>query len=817
MTRICFVTNEIYPLHKGGIGRMLYNIAVKNAENRAPADIHFLMVWQPEHVQAEIREALSGLASVFFCPLTAASFGGWAAEFDHSNALNWHYGHAYRQSLMLYWALEEYEGGLSAPFDIIEFPDYGGWGLATLEAKAAGMNFTNAQIAVRLHSTAGVIAAHQPFYEKVGHWAGCIEDMEYQCLAKADVIVGHLEGIIDYNQEHYGFPTSWRDRCYTEFPPIELTADEAAAGEQLNEVNEPDFIFSSRLQPFKQPDLFIKAALKFLSETPAYAGRFRLISYGWDDTYIAWLESLIPVHRRAQVTIERDVSPSARISAIRSGITVIPSNYESLCLFAYEASHLGSKVILNGACLAFGDKSRWRQDENCLKFDGTVSGLVATMRQALEVRSTGTVSVQTTTPYWEVAVKASALEGEVHGELTLLLHGFERREDVSGCLERYVEALASDDGPDRILLLLPDAWRGEGVFDQRAADIYWLAGDKPWPEEVAAVMSNLQGLVAIADAETGINEAYWRKARRALLGEEVVAFASHVRLLTPDGRTDIIRTYAGGAAAAAVLSTEALPPAAVFRVAVLKDMVANDLAFTPPEQSHWYTLLGRTMALGKMNISVAPSPDITLPARRLRDKGDAILDNALLERHLRKVLGYRAAFLPGLALKPLAPIAVGAPEIELSQGLRGAGQLWPRKDTLDWKPVEYRMKERALQVHPRAQGLVLASLPISPNDLINALSVRLRHYGDGNPGVDFSLLAFDEEPDTELLTQLDQGEAVEGVRASPWQKITPGETVTLTLEGAVDKSFKLLAIAARPSDGVTVDKAWTFVDKVWSH
>lgn len=816
MARICFVTNEIYPLHKGGIGRMLYNIAVKNAESAQPADIHFLMVWQPDDVQANIRMALAGLASIAFCPLTAGSFGGWATEFEQSNALNWHYGHAYRQSLMLYWALDEYEKGLDAPFDIIEFPDYGGWALATLEAKATGIRFTGATIAVRLHSTAGVIAAHQPFYEKIGHWAGCIEDMEYQCLAKADVIVGHLGGIIDYNQQHYGFDDAWRARCYTEFPPIELTVDEASQHAGRRSGADPDFIFSSRLQPFKQPDLFIKAALKFLSATPAYSGRFRLISYGWDDAYIAWLESLIPAHRAAQVTIERDLSAGERIKAIRSGITVIPSNYESLCLFAYEASNLGSTVILNDACLGFGEKSRWVHGENCLKFDGSLEGLVTVLRDAIDAQLPEVVSVQTTTPYWDAGLEASAPPTGKGQELTLLLHGFKRREEVSGNLKRHKEAQASK-GPDHLLLLLPDAWRGEAMFDERDADVHWLASDAPWPEDIAGAVSQLNGLIAIAEADTLFEPPYWARARQALEHIDVAAFASHARLRLPDGRTDAIRTYAGGAPSAAVLSADALPPGAVYRADVLRELMADGLAFTPHEKSRWYSLLGRTMALGKMAITVAPSPDISIPANRLRDKGDAIIDNALLERHLGKALGAKPAFLPGLALKLLAPLAAGAPEIELSQALRGAKQLWPLAGTLDWRPVEYRMKERALQVHPREGGHVIAALPIGQKDLISALSVRLRHYGDGNPGVDFQLLAFEVEPDAALMEKLECSAEIEGVMASDWQKITPGETVTLTLEGLAEGNFNVFAITARPSDGVTIHKAWTFVDKLWSH
>ncbi|WP_262689457.1 glycosyltransferase family protein [Kordiimonas aestuarii] len=799
MVTVCFVTNEIFPLNKGGIGRLLYNIACENHASASPVHIHFLMVWQPEDIQREIRAVFEGLAEIHFCPLSGLNHGGWVAEFERSNELRWHYGHAYRHSLMLYAALRQFEDKLGYGFDYIEFPDFGGWALATMEAKAAGLAFADGRIAVRLHSTGGIVTAHQPFYEKVGHWTGCIEDMEYLCLDKADLVVGHLPKIADFNQRHYGFSDAWRSAVHIELPPINLTPEEDGIT-FVRPQGDRDFIFSSRLQPFKQPDLFIKAALYFLQETPSYQGRFRLISYGWDDDYVDWLGSLIPAHRRDRILIETDVSSSDRLAAISAGIVVIPSNYESLCLFAFEASQLSGAVILNGECLAFTERDLWQDGVNCLLFDGGARGLAQTMRKALETQSLSPVTYAATTPYWLLPPKTGPEKTPGDATLSILAFG---AADLPSAAQRCATLATFVGAGHRATMLLPDAWQGQLTLPD-GVSVYWCPGDDVWPEDMAGLLEDMTGLVTIWPQDTEVDPAYIDRAVRALNADPgLVAYGSHAVVRT--GERQAVRVYSGGAAAAAVLSSDVLPPGAVLRTDAVQRLVATGQALTSPEKDHWYTVLCRRLALESAKMVIEPATSITLAGSQLREKGDPVVDNAVIERYINETQGRRLRYLPGLMLKSLPALPVTNTQLDLSHALRGAKQVCPDEGMLDWQPVAYRMKERALQIHPLADARVVAALPICAADMFSGVSVRLRHYGEGNPGVDFRLFCGDEPDWSSAVSRTD------------WLTIMPGEGRELTLHRGDNTHFESVFIEARPTDGVDVSYAWTFVDRLWTH
>lgn len=799
MTSVCFVTNEIYPLNKGGIGRMLYNIAVENSRRAAPADIHFLMVWQPDDVQAEIRAALAGLAQVWFCPLSGLGHGGWIAAYERSNGLTWHYGHAYRQSLMLYAALRDYEAHLGRGFDFIEFPDFGGWALASLEAKAAGLAFTGSHLVVRLHSTGGVIGAHQPFYEKTGYWTGCIQDMEYLSLAKADLVVGHLPAIVDHNRAFYGFPESWSDAAIVETPPLELTDSEKRGdADRPTGAGARDFIFSSRLQPFKQPDLFIKAALYFLQDNPGYQGCFRLISYGWDERYIESLKQLIPAHAAARVRIETEVSASDRLAAIRAGIPVIPSNYESLCLFAFEASQLSDVLILNGQCLAFAGDDVWRHGENCLKFDGSARGLAGEMANALNLVLPEKATPTPTAPYWERAFRATAAAADPL-PLTLVLHGFRAAEDVAVQVAAVRPQLPEG---ANLLLMLPEAWRGAGGQLEKGCTLYWHPGDAVWPEDIATVLQGLEGAVAFAPAGTGFEPGYLARATAALGADiSLAAYGAHAWLDT--GERQGIRIYAGGARSAAVLADEILPPGAVFRLDSLTKLLSTGDILASAVGAGWHEALVRTLALDGHAMVVEPAASLRLSGQQLRPAGNSLVDNTLLEQQMTRAVGTRPLFAPGVVLRALPALPLAAASLDLSHCLRGVKQVSPKPDGLEWQPVAYRMKERMLQVHPMPDAAVVCELPVTSADVADVTGVRIRHFGEGNPGVDFR-----------LFVAASAGDAP--THASAWRTVMPGELQELELEGLGSQPFDAVYLEARPSNGKDTNYAWTFVDRLWT-
>ena len=162
-----------------------------------------------------------------------------------------------------------------------------------------------------------------------------------------------------------------------------------------------DFIFSSRLQPFKRPDTFVRAAVRLLRDDPACTSLFHVASYGWDQTYIQWLQGLVPVDLRLRIHFHPTLTQEERAQLLRRSIVVIPSIYESLCLFAYESAMVGLKVILNRECAAFGEGPRWADGMNCLMFDGNYIDLARIMKTALTWSPSGLVDATPDVPYWE--------------------------------------------------------------------------------------------------------------------------------------------------------------------------------------------------------------------------------------------------------------------------------------------------------------------------------------------------------------------------------------------------------------------------------
>ncbi|MEO8881819.1 MAG: hypothetical protein ABI377_00080, partial [Devosia sp.] len=73
------MTNEIYPVHPGGVGRLMYNFAVNNLEAQTPVDLHYLLPREVGAHEDVIRQTYANLATVHFCSADLASLG----EFGH--------------------------------------------------------------------------------------------------------------------------------------------------------------------------------------------------------------------------------------------------------------------------------------------------------------------------------------------------------------------------------------------------------------------------------------------------------------------------------------------------------------------------------------------------------------------------------------------------------------------------------------------------------------------------------------------------------------------------------------------------------------
>jgi glycosyltransferase involved in cell wall biosynthesis len=589
MVSVCFVTNELYPLKPGGIGRLMYNFAIDNLEAPAPTDLHYLLPADARDQADAIREAYTGLATVHFCSDELSSLGEFGQylrqlaesgdpDVPRSSNLDEHL----LKSLKYYSGLLAAQAAAGLEFDIIEFPDFGGWAMAAQAAKKAGLAFANTVISVRLHSTFGLITLAERYYHRPSLWLSAIWDMERITLQDADLVVGHLESIADYNARAYRLPDTWRSRVVTEFPPI--TIDEPVGGPVRMAARRPaqDFIFSSRLQPFKRPDTFVRAAVRLLRDDPGCPSLFHVASYGWDQTYIRWLEALVPPELRLRIRFHPTLTQEERAQLLRRSIVVIPSIYESLCLFAYESAMVGLKVILNRECAAFGEGPRWADGVNCLMFDGNYIDLARVMKAALTWTPTGLVDATPDVPYWESHAPASPPAPAAPGatRLGVLCYGFSTLAEVNQQLLRVADRQA--DGAREIheyhaivpRLLLKEASGAASLPVVRGVQLHPIDSWEVTADDIAATLGQMTAeVVAFAPIDMLVDPIFVDTAVTALAADPDLAVVTSHTLMTGDNLEDTpakVRLYAGGLLTAAAATTRVCHRASVFRRDVIK-------------------------------------------------------------------------------------------------------------------------------------------------------------------------------------------------------------------------------------------------------
>ncbi|MDK3074545.1 DUF6212 domain-containing protein [Sedimentitalea sp. JM2-8] len=810
---ICFVTNELYPLRKGGIGRMLYNFARHNAAAGFPADIHFLV--PPDLIataedEARLRGALDGLARIHVATPLHELPDTEAHLFDRASFLPWSLDLLVSTSYRYYRALLAIQQQRDAPFDFIEFPDFGGWGLASVEAKRAGLAFAETAITARLHSTQGMIARAERFFE-ASQWSGVLMDSERHLLAHADLIVGHVQSIIDANAAHYGLQDRWRGRTVLEFPPIMLEDAETRPAAEAAAPETRDFIFSSRLQPFKRPDIFIRAAIGFLEKHPDHTGVFRLVSYGWDRSYIDWLQRLVPASLGERILFITDATESERSAYLARSIVVVPSDFESLCLFAYEAGQLGRPVLLNARCAAFGDNPRWRDGENCLLFDGTAAALVAAMERALDWRPTDTVSVATDPPYWlSPARRAQAASGpgpETRASLSVMFTGIADRADFRTHLMRaaFLESALDIGGRDELVVLLP-----HGLFAPDAPEIaalgargwgvMWAPEGEECPEAFGDRLAALGGdCVMVYPFGYDIDSDFVLDALRAMHRHPDLAICGgHVAVDDAEsGQVDTLRAFGGEMPSHALTASRIAPIPSLMR----RSLLARRL-FDPRAGKFWFDVFFRDCAIDGEEILILPRLAANL-------SGTAALTGGTTGKVTAGVMD-RAGLRAGLSARLLAFDTGQESEdfhsdvhVIAGGALAAARRLRPAHPPYDWNPVQFLPAHDGLLVHPlNAAPLTIAELPV-PQGRFRQAMARIRNVSDENNGVEAALACIPQGLEDEWVLSVLEGRIGDPRRfpMSNWTSLGIGQTgaLSLSIQG-VGPGARLFLISRLPED-----------------
>ncbi|PLX36869.1 MAG: hypothetical protein C0606_13800 [Hyphomicrobiales bacterium] len=799
---ICFITNELYPAAPGGIGRMLYNFAKQNEALGFPAEINFLIPTdfanKPGAMDA-LDDAFEGIAEIHVFPKLQDLPDAFAhALFKHRPwTLELHISTSYRY----YLGLRELERKRKKKFDFIEFPDFGGWGTVSIEAKRAGIAFQDTIIGVRIHSTLGLISSYERYSRDPGPWDGVVLDSERHQLTYADLIVGHDPLILETNTRFYDLDERWRDRVVCEFPPImlDLDSDQTGSNTRSGETEEHtdvspanrDFIFSSRLQPFKRPDLFVYAAVAFLERNPDYQGVCRVVSYGWDDEYIAGLQDIVPPHLADRIPFIFDATPAERDDYLQNSVVVIPSEYESLCLFAYESSQMGCQVILNRDCVVFGQNARWKDGDNCVMFDGTVDDLVLAMERVRDWTPRSQVDFAADTPYWlldklpsQVSIRDE--EPGPRANVSVVCFGFQEVREFQKLFSSLVHIereLQLADGSDEIVFLLPRALFSPGGNEQRLIEERgWKAEFIHGFRESAETFSRRlrqrdSECILLVEVGFELYPGFVPAAKKAMERDgSLQIVGGHVEILDSDtGHSDYLKAYGGEMPSLALVSSQIAPPTSMFRRSLLER-----IGFDPHAAALWFEVFVRKCVLAGEKIVVAPLFCASLDPVFAEKPDTTVRINGGITDAVGRELGFRGRLLAFGPLKQ--PDKTGQLSVVLGPDkLKQAIRINPVGRVRNWEPVFYRNDLKGLQVHPLNGDVTIAEV-IGPSRKMRRIQAVIHNGHAENTGIEAAIAIVPKSAETPEIVQFLTSESKKpGFAMSSWVEVPPKETLEIDL------------------------------------
>ena len=369
MSRICFVSYEIHPTTWGGCGVLLHNAArvllsqghevvflldIPAEHFHCFRDEHRLDLPHPENCRAYHVDALCANT-----PLRENDFPGlftWKAyRFDF----------ACRQVC----ALEH-------P-DAVEFFDYCGVAHYALSAKAAGLDYRDTHLAVRLHNTCEVMDVHEAT-KPLSFDRYMLYALEHGALRLAETVLYPSPSYLKEGCRQYYEPWFGRTEC-SQSPLV--VRPQAAPPRSDADIA----LFFGRLFAWKGVDVFVDAAVAYLENPANPPLRFYLVGNDSGQppikapNYQAYLLRKIPArHCQSFVfTGWLDWNQMASLlPQVRFG--VFPSYFESFCYALHEVYLAQIPVIVSDMP---GTKDFFRHEQNALLFDGSVEGLTRQMER----------------------------------------------------------------------------------------------------------------------------------------------------------------------------------------------------------------------------------------------------------------------------------------------------------------------------------------------------------------------------------------------------------------------------------------------------
>jgi glycosyltransferase involved in cell wall biosynthesis len=367
MKKLVYVTQELSPFTAGGIGRVLHNIF----KSLDPKDSERIVLI---NLGAKIPPTL------FSKQFPRAVIINADISFDVVRDAQMHYppraAYKTKHQWLSFLAMTELRK-LASKFaiDYVEFPDWGGLGFSTIQENIATGFLQGATIAVRLHSTHAVLCAYESYNLSLNDCL--IMDIERKSLRDCDMIIAQIEQVSIKTCEIFDFQLEeWEKKIVIHAPPVLIDfLPEATESHIPNK--DTALVFGSKLQEVKRPDIFVRGSNSYFAKNPDSSTQVIFAAHSFDTLYREKILTMIAPNFREKFHMNPIDSLVLRESIISKSVFVVPGEFESFCLAAYEASILGALVVLNAKNPAFSSETTWKNGLNCLKYDGTVDGLAA--------------------------------------------------------------------------------------------------------------------------------------------------------------------------------------------------------------------------------------------------------------------------------------------------------------------------------------------------------------------------------------------------------------------------------------------------------
>ncbi|CAH1193345.1 hypothetical protein PAECIP111893_00439 [Paenibacillus plantiphilus] len=262
--------------------------------------------------------------------------------------------------------------------DFIEFFDYVGIGYFSIQAKKYEGQFRNCILAVRAHCTIDLMDLEQNQLD-FKHEKLEMYQMEKDAIRNADILLAPSKGWGQIYAQRYKVT---ENKIKISTPPVK--AWEGIEYKQSNE--KQDVLFYGRIFQLKGVDLYIDAALSYISLNPTNRTRFFLVGYdGLDANGVPYKEQLLKripneLQKRFVFTGQLNRKELEKIlQTIR--FSIFPNFVESFCYSIHELYNLGVPVICN-SIPAFQDF--FTHERNALFFDGSSADLMRNISRLFE-------------------------------------------------------------------------------------------------------------------------------------------------------------------------------------------------------------------------------------------------------------------------------------------------------------------------------------------------------------------------------------------------------------------------------------------------